>query len=85
MSDPSKLPTPLTDAAATKSGRMQDWVDAEFARELERELGEARAALPPADKLRSLADWIDLKYTLDEVQRDLRAWADASDKTKEKP
>ena len=41
-------------------------------------LSEARAALPPSQKLRDLALWIDVKYPNDsdpEVQNDLRRWA----------
>lgn len=35
-------------------------------------------AIPPPDRLRLLADWIDAKYPGDadpEIQRDLRRWA----------
>jgi len=67
-------------------GEPPSWVRAIFSAERERtRIAEADAAalaeaLPPAHRLRALAAWIDSKYPDDaepQVQRDLRAWADA--------
>lgn len=56
------------------------------ANQAESERDALRAALPPPYRLRSLADWIDIKYPYDpepEVQSDLRKWADTIDKARE--
>lgn len=46
-------------------------------------------ALPDSKKLRTLADWLDTidmdkGYSSNEVQQDLRKWADQADAMKEK-
>lgn len=46
-------------------------------------------ALPDSQKLRTLADWLDLidmdkGYSSDEIQQDLRKWADQADEMRER-
>jgi len=56
-------------------------VEAESREEIEAKdetIRKLKDALPPANRLETLADWFDLKYPKDknpEVQTDLRGWA----------